>query len=212
MNQAKTEWDNGTLGSLTMHACRPDVATCDFEGGASPVKGSRLSDAEWSQLITDGTPLNNDYKAKLDQFVPYFQQLKDAGIPVLFRPLHEMNEGWAWWGGTPGPNGSARLYQITHDYLAVQGPQQHHLGVGAQGRRRRRVAGGRATTRATPTSTSSPSTCGSASSRRPTGTRRCRTSPARQADGDGRGRQRAPAGQMAVASRSGCTGASGWTG
>lgn len=49
--------------------------------------------------------------------MPYFQQLKDAGIPVLFRPLHEMNQGWAWWGGRPGPNGSARLYQITHDYL-----------------------------------------------------------------------------------------------
>ena len=52
--------------------------------------------------------------------MPYLQQLKDAGVPVLFRPLHEMNEGWAWWGGRPGADGSAKLYQITHDYLVAR--------------------------------------------------------------------------------------------
>ena len=121
VNEAKAEWAAGALPGLMMHACRPDVATCDFQGGANPVDGSRLSDPEWQQLITDGTALNTDYKRKLDQFVPYFQQLKDAGIPVLFRPQHEMNEGWAWWGGRPGPAGSARLFQITHDYLESKG-------------------------------------------------------------------------------------------
>jgi mannan endo-1,4-beta-mannosidase len=121
INEAKAEWAAGTLPGLMMHACRPDVATCGFEGGSNPVKGSHLSNSEWQQLITDGTGLNAAYKRKLDQFVPYFQQLRGAGIPVLFRPLHEMNEGWAWWGGRPGPNGSARLFQITHDYLTAKG-------------------------------------------------------------------------------------------
>ncbi|UOZ04961.1 glycosyl hydrolase [Amycolatopsis sp. WQ 127309] len=121
INQAKTEWNNGTLASLTMHACRPDVATCSFEGGSGPVKGSKLSASEWTQIVQDGTSLNAAYKRKLDQLVPYFQQLEDAGVPVMFRPLHEMNEGWAWWGGQAGANGSARLYQITHDYLESRG-------------------------------------------------------------------------------------------
>ncbi|MFC0542552.1 glycoside hydrolase family 26 protein [Kutzneria chonburiensis] len=121
INEAKAEWAAGALPGLMMHACRPDVATCGFEGGSNPVKGSHLSNAEWQQLITDGSGLNAAYKRKLDQFVPYFQQLRGAGMPVLFRPLHEMNEGWAWWGGRPGPNGSARLFQITHDYLTAKG-------------------------------------------------------------------------------------------
>ncbi|GMA24039.1 hypothetical protein GCM10025864_17980 [Luteimicrobium album] len=121
VDYAEAQWAAGTLPGLMMHACRPDVATCSFEGGASPVKGSHLSDSEWSALLTDGTALNTDYKHKLDQFVPYFQQLKDAGIPVLFRPLHEMNEGWAWWGGRPGSSGSAALFRLTHDYLAAKG-------------------------------------------------------------------------------------------
>ncbi|MGA5731549.1 glycosyl hydrolase [Streptomyces seoulensis] len=118
INQAKTEWNNGSLVSLTWHMCRPDVATCEFDGG---INGSRLSDAEWQQLITNGTSLNTAYKNKLEGAVSYLQQLKDAGVPVLFRPLHEMNEGWAWWGGRPGANGSARLFQITRDYLTSRG-------------------------------------------------------------------------------------------
>ncbi|WP_333771443.1 glycosyl hydrolase, partial [Streptomyces sp. IBSBF 2435] len=48
-------------------------------------------------------------------------QLKDAGVPVLFRPLHEMNEGWAWRGGRSGASGSAKLFQITHGYLHSRG-------------------------------------------------------------------------------------------
>ncbi|GAA2335249.1 glycosyl hydrolase [Dactylosporangium salmoneum] len=117
-NQAKTEWTNGSLVALTWHMCRPDVSTCEFDGG---VNGSKLSDAEWSSLITSGGSLNNAYKAKLDTAVPYLQQLKDAGVPVLFRPLHEMSDGWAWWGGRSGGNGSAKLFQITHDYLLSKG-------------------------------------------------------------------------------------------
>ncbi|MCM3522185.1 glycoside hydrolase family 26 protein [Curtobacterium sp. P97] len=113
IDQAKTEWKNGALVSLTWHVCPPTVgSSCSFDD----VK-SDLSDAQWSQLVTNGTALNTAWKKRLDEIVPYLQQLKDAGVPAIFRPIHEMNEQWAWWGGRPGSNGSARLYQITHDYL-----------------------------------------------------------------------------------------------
>jgi len=36
---------------------------------------------------------------------------------VLWRPLHEMNQAVFWWGGRQGMSGTAKLYQITHDYL-----------------------------------------------------------------------------------------------
>lgn len=114
VDQAKTEWKNGALVSLTWHVCPPTVgSSCSFDD----VK-SDLTDAQWSQLTTNGTSLNTAWKKRLDEIVPYLQQLKDAGVPAIFRPLHEMNEQWAWWGGRPGSNGSAKLYQITHDYLA----------------------------------------------------------------------------------------------
>jgi mannan endo-1,4-beta-mannosidase len=120
-DQAKAVWAAGSIPAITWHACAPVVATCQFEGGSWPVKGSHLSDPQWSDLITDGGSLNTAWKRRLDQTVPYFQQLKDAGIPVLFRPQHEMNEGWAWWGGRPGADGSRKLFQLTHDYLVGKG-------------------------------------------------------------------------------------------
>jgi mannan endo-1,4-beta-mannosidase len=48
--------------------------------------------------------------------VPYFQDLKSKGVEVLFRPLHEMNQHNFWWS-MPGPNGTAKLFALTRDYL-----------------------------------------------------------------------------------------------
>jgi len=53
----------------------------------------------------------------MDDVSQYLVWLRNEGVEVFFRPLHEMNQGCFWWGGRPGPQGSRRLYQITHDYL-----------------------------------------------------------------------------------------------
>ncbi|MBW3127728.1 glycosyl hydrolase [Hymenobacter profundi] len=113
-NEAKAQWAQGALINLMFHACPPTQAEpCQWEGGIK----SSLTNAQWQELITDGTQLNRNWKARLDAIVPYLQDLKNNGVEVLFRPLHEMNQGVFWWAGRPGPNGTARLYQITHDYL-----------------------------------------------------------------------------------------------
>ncbi|MGZ3118279.1 glycosyl hydrolase [Streptomyces sp. H62] len=105
VDQARTEWANGSLVSLTWHVCPPTGgSTCAFEGGVK----SNLTNAQFAQVLTQGSALNNAWKRRLDEVVPYLQQLENAGVPVLFRPLHEMNEAWNWWGNRPGANGSAR--------------------------------------------------------------------------------------------------------
>jgi mannan endo-1,4-beta-mannosidase len=115
INEAKSEWSHGSLVNLTWHVCPPTQGTsCTWDTGVR----STLSDSQWNELVTNGTALNNAWKRRLDETVPFFQQFKDAGVPVMFRPIHEMNDGWSWWGGRPGANGSRRLFQITRDYLA----------------------------------------------------------------------------------------------
>lgn len=115
VNQAIQEWNNGAMINIMWHACNPAKGEpCYWDNNGVL---SQMSEWEWSQLITDGTSINNSWKSRMDDIAYYLQQLEDAGVEVFFRPLHEMNQGMFWWGGRPGPNGTARLYQITHDYL-----------------------------------------------------------------------------------------------
>lgn len=118
VNEAIAEWNAGSLVTLSWHVCPPTMAEpCDYTTGVQ----SKLTDAQWSQLITSGSSLNNAWKSRLDTIVPYLNQLKNAGVEVLWRPLHEMNENVFWWGNRPGTSGSAKLYQITKDYLDSKG-------------------------------------------------------------------------------------------
>jgi mannan endo-1,4-beta-mannosidase len=118
VDQAKQEWANGSLVALTWHACSPTVgATCEFEGGVK----TRITDAQFQQVVTGGTALNTTWRNRMAAVVPYLRQLRDAGIPVLWRPFHEMNETWNWWGGRPGANGGAKIYQQMKDYFDSQG-------------------------------------------------------------------------------------------
>ena len=108
----------GALVTLMWHVCPPTVGdACDW---AKDISGD-LTDAQWRSLVTDGSALNLAWKARLETTVPYLRQLRDQGVEVLLRPLHELNDDWAWWGGRPGAGGSSALYRITHDYLVSRG-------------------------------------------------------------------------------------------
>jgi beta-mannanase len=109
------QWNKGAVVNLMYHMCSPlTTESCTWSGG---VGGSKPSAAQFTELITNGTALNTTLKTRLKNIAPYFQQLAAQGIEVLFRPWHEMNQGFFWWGGFTGTNGTARLFQITHDYL-----------------------------------------------------------------------------------------------
>jgi mannan endo-1,4-beta-mannosidase len=79
--------------------------------------------------VTDGGALNRVWKERLDRIVPFLVDLRDHGVAPLFRPLHEMNQGVFWWGGRPGPDGTRRLYQITHDHLVRTRGLTHMIWV-----------------------------------------------------------------------------------
>jgi mannan endo-1,4-beta-mannosidase len=115
IHEAKRQWDNGAIINLMWHACPPDEGEpCRWDPG---LLNAQLDDNQWKELITDGTPLNETWKKRMDDIAVYLQYLEDNGVEVLFRPLHEMNQGKFWWGGRPGPDGTAQLYRIIHNYF-----------------------------------------------------------------------------------------------
>lgn len=52
----------------------------------------------------------------IDRIAEVFKTLQDKGVPVLFRPLHEANGGWFWWGAF-GEVPYKELYRMIYDRL-----------------------------------------------------------------------------------------------
>jgi len=115
INEAITQWKNGALVQLMWHACNPASGEpCGYDSSGVL---SAMTNQQWTDLMTDGTTINTEWRSMMDEICIYLQQLKDKNIEVLWRPLHEMNQSSFWWGGRPGPNGTRKLYQMMHDYM-----------------------------------------------------------------------------------------------
>ncbi|MGV8878112.1 MAG: glycoside hydrolase family 26 protein [Sphingobacteriaceae bacterium] len=115
INEAVKQWEQGAVVNMMWHACNPALEQpCGWDKQGVL---SKLTDAQWMALLTDGTPINTRWKIMMDEVAGYLQQLKDKNVEVLFRPLHEMNQRVFWWDGRPGAEGTRKLYQLTHDYL-----------------------------------------------------------------------------------------------
>ncbi|HYD55001.1 MAG TPA: glycosyl hydrolase [Gemmatimonadaceae bacterium] len=102
----------GHIVTLMWHAGRPQD-DAPFEWSRS-IQGE-LTDAEWRELTTPGTRLHGRWLAQVDVVAGHLAQLRDAGVPVLWRPYHEMNGVWFWWGDKKGPGGYQALYRMMFD-------------------------------------------------------------------------------------------------
>lgn len=64
-------------------------------------------------------PESEDYTLlirDIDVIAGQLKKLQDAKVPVLFRPLHEAEGKWFWWGAK-GPEPVKKLYILMHDRL-----------------------------------------------------------------------------------------------
>ena len=53
---------------------------------------------DFDALFTSGTAENTLLLRRWDDAADALDVLRQAGIPVLWRPFHEFNGGWFWWG------------------------------------------------------------------------------------------------------------------
>ncbi|RDZ14696.1 beta-mannanase [Priestia megaterium] len=62
---------------------------------------------------------SEDYRLLLrdiDAIAVQLKRLQDAKVPILFRPLHEAEGGWFWWGAK-GPEPAKQLYKLMYERL-----------------------------------------------------------------------------------------------
>ncbi len=71
-----------------------------------------------TELLTPGSAAYTNWLAELDAVAAGLTQFRDAGFPVLLKPIHEQNGRWFWWGRRPRADYIA-LWRQMHDYFTV---------------------------------------------------------------------------------------------
>lgn len=120
----------GSIVALCWHAVPP---TADEPITFMPLPNSdpkrlasvqgKLLDEQFRDVLTPGTELYRRWCAQVDVIAGYLKQLQDAHVPVLWRPYHEMNGDWFWWGGRTGQYSTAALYRQMFERMV----NYHHL-------------------------------------------------------------------------------------
>lgn len=82
----------GGIVTMSYHAHLPGTAPAWSNVSMS------LSEVDFAKYLTPGTAQYNALMKDLDKTALSLKKLRDAGVPVLWRPYHEMNGGWFWWG------------------------------------------------------------------------------------------------------------------
>lgn len=92
----------------------------------NPWSGKNANDRTFggplAEVLQPGTAANAAWITQLDSLAAGLKALRDAGVVVLFRPLHEMNGAWFWWGYNPNSSTYAAdivaVWRHMHDYLS----------------------------------------------------------------------------------------------
>lgn len=98
-------WNKGGLVTICWHWGAPP----DTHGYAASKKEIDLDEA-----FTEGTELNKAILEEMDEVAESLKQLQDEGVIVLWRPFHEFDGKWFWWG-MDGEENFIKLWQLMYD-------------------------------------------------------------------------------------------------
>jgi len=115
----------GSIITICWHAVPP---TADEPVTFRPLPGHVASDSlasvqgqildkQFQDILTPGTALYKHWCSQVDTIACYLKKLQEAHVPVLWRPYHEMNGNWFWWGGRHGKYSTLALYRQLFERL-----------------------------------------------------------------------------------------------
>ncbi len=97
-------WEKGGIPTICWHT------GSDFASGYNESLNHNLN---WEEAFIPGSKTYNKLLKDMDRAVPYLQKLEDAGVPVLWRPFHELDGGWFWWS-KGGSESFVKLWQLMY--------------------------------------------------------------------------------------------------
>jgi beta-mannanase len=109
IEEAIDSWsEEGQLVTMSWHLGGPPLDDSDFE------HCSAETDVE--ACLTEGTEEHRILTDKLERMADRLSALEEAGVPVFWRPYHEMDGEWFWWSDD-GPGAFCELWEQMFDYF-----------------------------------------------------------------------------------------------
>ena len=103
--RAKKWYDMGGIVTICWHC------GSNFSGSHTEAMNTDLN---WNAALTEGTAEYNTLIAGMDKGAKALKELQEAGIPVVWRPFHEFDGKWFWWG-KGGAENFKKLWRIMYD-------------------------------------------------------------------------------------------------
>jgi len=118
VEQCRRWWlHKGGIVSLHYHWGMPGDPTNTAWGDKKRDERKRV---DLARVLTPGTEEHKSVLADLSITADYLKQLADARVPVVWRPLHEIDGGWFWWTDRKTPENTAALWRLIFDYLVKE--------------------------------------------------------------------------------------------
>ncbi|WP_289662386.1 glycoside hydrolase family 26 protein [Flavobacterium panacagri] len=112
----KAAYAKGIINTFSWHLREPNKEESFYAADMTPEQKSTAF-----RSILPGGVNNEWYKKKLDKVAKVILNLKGSNgelIPVIFRPFHEFDGSWFWWGADfCTADEYKKAYQFTVDYL-----------------------------------------------------------------------------------------------
>ncbi|MBQ8410830.1 MAG: lipoprotein [Ruminiclostridium sp.] len=109
------DFDGVVERSIEWHEKGGIVTICWHTGViSSGYQESKDDNPDFSKLLTEGTDEYNEMIESWDKAAVALQELRDVGVPVLWRPFHEFDGGWFWWG-KGGAENFIKLWRMMYD-------------------------------------------------------------------------------------------------
>jgi len=90
--------------------------------GGLPTHGCLQTNGNPMQRILPGGDANRAFREYLDLIVEYALGLQEKDIPIIFRPFHELNGDFFWWGAPfSTPEHFRNVWRYTVDYIRSHG-------------------------------------------------------------------------------------------
>ncbi len=117
--------DGGIL-TLGSHFRNPNYEDNAFTADINQSdRGTLGSEEKWEELVTPGTLLNTNFMRELENNADVLEAFDKAGVPIIWRPFHEVDGAWFWWGPKVGetfldPELFIELWKYVYNYLTVE--------------------------------------------------------------------------------------------